>query len=427
MLAAPDLDVRWEHHPAHFWLVVLAAATTAALAYATGDAAGRRRDPRLQLISLAFFLSSGFLALHALATPGVLLDNPNLGFQIAVPVGLLLAAPLAAGSSLPVVEVGGVAIVRSAPRLRTALLVLMVAWGVASVAGLGPLADDTDVERASGPIAVPAVIGALLYLFAARRYAQIGRGRSSPLPLAVAAGMVLLAEALLATAFARNWHATWWEWHLLIVAAFGLVAFTARREWRQERFSSLYTEATAAGRREVSIIFADLAGFTSFSEGRDPREVSEMLNAHFEVAVPAVVSEHGGEVDRLIGDAVMATFNTRGDQPDHAERAARAALAIRDRSEALSREHPGWPRFRIGVNTGEALVGVLGAAGGRDYTVIGDTVNAASRIEGIAEAGQVVVGEQTMRRLSSARVEPLGEVEVKGRAQPIAAYRLTGL
>ena len=97
---------------------------------------------------------------------------------------------------------------------------------------------------------------------------------------------MLLAEAMAAVAFARNWHLTWWEWHLLMLVAFGAIAYSARREEAEERFSDLYLDQTAAGKREVSVLFADLAGFTSFSEGRDPREVSEMLNAYFEAAIP---------------------------------------------------------------------------------------------------------------------------------------------
>ncbi len=104
----------------------------------------------------------------------------------------------------------------------------------------------------------------------------------------------------------------------------------ARREWREERFSDLYLEDTVAGKREVSVVFADLAGFTAFSEQRDPREVSSMLNAYFEAAIPPVVEGEGGEIDRVMGDAIMASFNRRGDQEDHPGRAARAALAIRD-------------------------------------------------------------------------------------------------
>jgi adenylate cyclase len=175
------------------------------------------------------------------------------------------------------------------------------------------------------------------------------------------------------------------------------------------------------------MLFADLAGFTTFSEARDPREVSEMLNAYFEVAIPPIVREHGGEIDRLIGDALMATFNTRGDQPDHATRATKAALAIRERGKELAGEHPDWPRFRIGVNSGEAMVGVLGAGGGRSYTVIGDTVNLASRIEGATPVGAVAIGAATLERLSGARVEHLGKIRLKGKREPVEVYVLTGL
>jgi adenylate cyclase len=427
LLAAPDLDVRWEHHPSHFWLVVLAAATTAALAYATGESADRRGDARLLLVSLSFLAASGFLALHALATPGIFLEASNLGFQIAAPVGLMIAATFAAASAVPATAEGVATMRRGSRRLRAALLVAMAAWAVATIAGLDPLARVTEVERASGPIAIPAVAGALLFALAAIRYAGLARARGALLPLAIAAGFVLLAEAILATALARSWHASWWEWHLLILAAFGLVAWAARREWREERFASLYTEETARGQREVSVLFADLAGFTSFSERRDPREVSAMLNAYFEVAIPPIVREYGGEVDRLIGDALMATFNTRGDQSDHPLRAARAAIAIRERTEALAREHPEWPRFRIGVNTGEAMVGVVGAGGGRSYTVIGDAVNVASRLESAAPIGGIALGGATLGEIPTASVEELGAVRVKGKREPVEAYILTDL
>jgi class 3 adenylate cyclase len=230
-----------------------------------------------------------------------------------------------------------------------------------------------------------------------------------------------------AVAFARNWHATWWEWHLLMLAAFGAIAYSAWREDPEERFRDLYLDETAAGKREVSVLFADLQGFTSFSEGRDPREVSEMINAYLEVAIPPIVREHGGEIDRLIGDAIMATWGTRGDQPDHAERAARAALALQAESSRIAAEHPSWPRFRAAVNSGEALVGVLGVESGRSYTVIGDAVNTAARLESQAPVGGVAIGAATLRALHGARVSPLGEFPVKGKREPVEAWRLEGL
>jgi adenylate cyclase len=280
--------------------------------------------------------------------------------------------------------------------------------GIATVAGLAPLDRITEVERSSGPIVVVALAATALFGLAAWRYLTLARERRAMLPLAVATGFVLLAEAILATAFARNWHASWWEWHLLILAGFALVAWAARREWREERFASLYTEDTARGSHELSILFADLAGFTRFSETRDPREVSEMLNAYFEVAIPPIVSEHGGEVNQLIGDALMATFMPAEEGDDHALRAARAAIAIRDRTADLATEHPEWPRFRIGVNTGIAM--------------IGDTVNTASRVEGSAPVGGIAITAATMSRLPAARVESLGRLEVKGKREPVEAF-----
>jgi adenylate cyclase len=262
------------------------------------------------------------------------------------------------------------------------------------------------------------------YAFAAWRYARMALRTGAPLLLAVGSAFTLLAEAMVAVALARSWHVSWWEWHVLMLMAFGAIAYTARREDTEERFSDLYLDETAAGKREVSVMFADLEGFTSFSEGRDPREVSEMLNTYLRVAIPPIVQEHGGEIDRLIGDAIMATWGTRGDQPDHARRAVRAALAVQRETSAIAGQHPGWPRFRAAVNTGEALVGVLGAESGRSYTVIGDTVNLAARLEAQAPAGRVVIGPATLRGVPGARVEALEAVRVKGRSEPVEVYLL---
>ena len=354
--------------------------------------------------------AAGFVLL--LAGPG--LDDSNLGFVIAVPVGLVLARrsppsrpPTASrrvtAPSPPTAEGAPGSCSRRWPPGRRRRWV-----------GIGPLDEPTDIERTSGGLVIPALIGTALYLVAAIRYARLGAGAPPGLALAVAVAFVLLGEATLQTALSRNWHTSWWEWHALMLVAFGLVAVTARREWREERFSALYMEETARGKREVSIVFADLAGFTAFSEERDPTEVSEMLNAYFERAIPPVAHEHGGDVERLMGDAIMVTFNARGDQPDHALRAAAAALAIRDTTSTVASENPGWPRFRVGVNTGEALVGVLGATGGRSYTVIGDAVNSASRLESAAPVGEVAIGLTTLRALSGAVTRSLGPIEVKG-------------
>jgi adenylate cyclase len=424
LLAAPDADVQWEHHPSHFWLVLAAGLTSAALAFSTSAVALRRSDARLYLVSLAFLSAAGFLGLHALSTPGVLLDTPNQGFAVATPIGLLLSSLFAAASALPLRPERARAVMRHAQLLRGLLLGAIALWAAWSLLSVPPLDDPTPVERASGVLLVVPAVAVVLYALAAARYLAMVLHSGSPILLGVTSAWVLLAEASVAVAFGRNWHASWWEWHLLMLVAFGAIAVVARREDAEERFSDLYLDHTAAGTREVSVLFADLAGFTSFSEGRQPREVTEMLNAYFEVAIPPIVREHGGEIDRLIGDAIMATWGTRGDQADHAERAVNAAAALQMETARLAAEHPDWPRFRAAVNTGEALVGVVGAESGRSYTVIGDTVNVASRLESRAPTGGVVVGGATLRAVPGLRATSLGEVEVKGKREPVDAYLL---
>ncbi|HVD54163.1 MAG TPA: adenylate/guanylate cyclase domain-containing protein [Propionibacteriaceae bacterium] len=425
LLWRPELDLRWEHHPAHFWLVLITAVLSAVLAYATGEAAGRRGDARLLYVSLAFLSSAGFLALHALATPGVLLGKSNTGFQIATPVGVAIGSVFAALSTANFSGDSAVRHVRIGKRLRWALIGLMVLWAVWSLASLPPL--NRPPQFAEGfplLLAVPAV---LLYGGSAVRYVQLWRRRPSLMLLAVPSAFILLAESMIAMAFAPNWRLSWWEWHVLMLAAFALVALSAQTSWREERFAELYLPQTSAGSREISVLFADLQGFTAFSEMHQPDEVARMLNEYFAVAVPAVTSPYGGDVDRIIGDALMVTFNKRGDQPDHAERAAGAGLALQMETSRVAEQHPGWPRFRVGINSGQVSVSLLGAAGGRTHTIIGDTVNIASRIEGQAPPGAVAIGPDTKALLPEAVTTPLGRLELKGKQEPLEVHLLTSL
>jgi adenylate cyclase len=412
LLAAPDADVHWEHHPSHFWLVLLTAGLNAVLAYATGVAARRRNDRRVHLVSLSFLAASGFLALHALATPGVLLDKPNLGFVIATPIGLALAGVLAALSALEGEPV-------QPKHLERALLALLVVWAVVSLA-LFPEVDDSVVpKRFSAPLLLLSAAGVALYAFALTRYVALYRRRRSGLVLGFTVAFVLLAEAMVAVAAGRNWQASWWEWHVLMLLAFAVIAVMAHREGSEERFGRLYVDRDP---HPVTVLFADLQGFTSFSERHDPATVSAMLNSLFEAAIPAV-EQNGGKVDRLVGDAVFATFEGDG----HPERAARAALELQEATGVVAAEHPEWPRFRAGVNTGEASVGVLGSGSGRTYSAIGDTVNLGSRIEGLAPAGGVAISAETAARLWGAVTEPLGTVQVKGREAPVEVLLLLKL
>ena len=412
LLAAPDADAHWEHHPAHFWLVLLTAGLNAVLAYATGVAARRRDDWRVHVVSLAFLAGSGFLGLHALATPKVLLDASNLGFVVATPVGLVVAGGLAALSSLDRPYV-------SPTVLERALLAALALWAVGSLTLL-PEADDAVIpERGSTPLLALSVAGVALYAVAVVRYARLYRERGSRLVLGFAIAFVLLAEAMVAVAAGRNWQASWWEWHVLMLLAFAVIAAMAHLEGPEERFGRLYAGREA---HPVTALFADLQGFTAFSERADPATVSRTLDTLFQAAIPAI-ERHGGRVDRLIGDAVFATFE--GER--HAEHAARAALALQEDTATLAAANPDWPRFRAGLSSGVAAVGVLGTGSGRTYSAIGDAVNLGARIEGLAPAGGVAMSAETARQVRGARTEPLGTVTVKGREEPVEVLLLLDL
>ena len=427
LLRRPELDVHWENHPAHFWLVLITAATSAALAYTTSVAASRRGDGRVLVVSLAYLATAGFLGLHALATPGVLLQTPNAGFVLATPVGLALGSVLAAFSTIDLSNQQAVSVMRLGRWLRLLLLVAMALWAVASIAQLPPLNQEGVPERADGILAAIAVPAIVLYCLSAVRYLQLWLQRPSLMLLSMMSAFVLLAEAMVAVVFAPNWALSWWEWHFLLLAAFGLVAAGARIQWHEERFADLYLDDTLTGNREISVLFADLEGFTSFSEAHRPAEVTEMLNAYFKVVVPQIVHQFGGDIERIIGDALMVTFNKKGDQPDHARRAASAGLALQNSTAKLAEEHPEWHRFRVGINSGPVSLSLLGTEGARTHTVIGDIVNVASRLEGIAPGGQVAIGPGTKILLPDADTESLGLLRLKGKAEPLEAFRLIAL
>jgi adenylate cyclase len=428
LLAAPSLDLHWEHHPSHFWLVVAAGVVTFGLGLLLAEAAARRGDARVLLVSLAFLATSGFLALHALATPGVLLAGSNAGFQVASPAGLLLAGVFAAGSALDLGAERSRALVRNRHALYLALALLMGAWALLSLAQFPPLDDPVTPEGARDPFIALAFVGVGLYGFAAARYGLLFRLRRAPLLLAIVTAYVLLTEAMFAVALGRNWHLTWWEWHLLMLVAFALAARAAWLEWKAEGstaeiFRGLYEERTLGHREHLSVLFADLQGYTGYAERTPEPDVRAMLNEYFAAVAPAIEG-NGGAVVQTIGDAVMAVFREAG----HEDRAARAGLAFQEVAGAVARRHPEWPRFRVGVNSGAAHVGLVEAPGARTFTPTGDMVNVGARLEGQARAGEVVIGEATCAALGGrAEVDDLGDLPVKGKERPVRAYVLRAL
>jgi adenylate cyclase len=421
----PALDLEWRNHPAHFWLVLAASAIATALGYAVTVAARRRRDARLFMISLAFISGAGFLGLHALATPGVLV-GPNAGFEFATPVGLALGSVFVAVSALDFSAEASQRVMDRSRALLGALAALMIAWAVLSLAELPPLDEPVEVTLQGWQLAF-AAIGTLGYGAGAVGYLRLYRRRGARFVFSVAVAFALLAVTMFVIAFAANWRISWWEWHVLMLAAFALIGYAARQEWHEERFSPLYLEQTLQGARDVSILFADLQGYTAFSEHTEPLEVRRMLNAYLSRLVP-LMEELGGEVHQLIGDAIMIVFNKQGDQPDHALLAARAALAFQQAASEVAADHPDWPRFRVGVNSGMVAAGVLGDRGHRKHDVIGDTVNLAARLEAQAPVGEVVIGEGTYGGLpDGVLLEPLPQLHVKGKSAPVTAYVLRGL
>ena len=670
LLAVPAADLLVEHHPGHFWLVALVAAVNVGLALVVDRAAQRHDDPRLLLVGLGFLAAALFFVLHALATPGVLLDSRNGGFALATPVGLALGALFTAASALEFPPERAQQVLRLGPWLRSGIYTLAAVWGIFSLAGLPPLRDPAIAAALSVPLIAVTVVSVLLYVFVAVRFYLLYRRRRSVMLLSIITANILLAEAMVAVALAVNWRLTWWLWHVLMVLAFGYVAYSAyvgyRREgaatglfdgvrtdetvravraeyaaalemlvgalrrqeageisademglitagmehrfgltegqtavlgraadalraereqigrlatlvaighearvrlaehdllqravrrvadgfggdgvrvgllggghlrfpddlatdpsWevaddvsrrveesvenggglepvtldstgserailacpltvkdkpagvlltrRQNGFSerdrSLFAslasqlsmgmenarlyhqldglfraymspdvatalladpEQAALGGAvvEVTALFADLRGFTSFSERSTPEGIVVMLNRYFEHATAAILDE-GGTVVQFVGDALMALFNAPARQDDHPVRAARAALAMQAAVEATAASSPGWPRFRVGINTGPALVGNIGSTALRSFNAMGDAVNVAARLESVAQPGQVVIGGSTRDRLpEGAAVEPLGELAVKGRRGGVVAYRLFGL
>ena len=146
------------------------------------------------------------------------------------------------------------------------------------------------------------------------------------------------------------------------------------------------------------------------------------------MAAPLISRRFGGELEKFMGDGMMATFNSRGDQPDHALRAAGAALALQEDLGKLAEANPGWPRLRVGINSGEAMVREMGGHGFVAYAVIGDTVNTASRLEGQAPVGGVLIGERTRALLpEGTSAEAVTGVRVKGKEAPLDAFLLESL
>ena len=431
LLLRDQLDLDWSNHAVHFSLFLTVGLGVFVLAYVAGEAANRRGDARVLLISLAFLATGGFLSLHAVGTAGILFAHEYAGFKVANPIGLVLAAVFALASGFVDLRLSFASlVVRHRAALRRAVLAALIVWFVWTVVELPPLHEPGSEGGSHSVLAVLAGFGAVAYTVAAARYWYVYRGRMTLLPASVIACFVLLAEAMIGVALTgeRAWHASWWEWHLLIVTAYAVISYAAHRQWHDERFRGLYLPTTRERVQSVSVLFSDLAGFTAFAERAKPADVANVLDTYYAKAAPLITRGFGGDLEKFIGDGMMATFNTRGDEPDHAMRAAGAALALQRELTAVAEANPGWPRLRVGVNSGEAVVREMGGDGFVAYVVVGDTVNTASRLESEAPEGGVLIGAATRRALPDGSVvEAVPKLRVKGKQDVVEAYLLRAL
>ncbi|MDP8925001.1 MAG: AAA family ATPase, partial [Chloroflexota bacterium] len=183
-------------------------------------------------------------------------------------------------------------------------------------------------------------------------------------------------------------------------------------------------------RRIVTVLFADIVGFTTLSERLDPEDVRELVAEVFGQLTQAVRA-YGGTIDKFIGDALMALFGAPVAHEDDPQRAVSAALAM---VQAVARldltDRDGRPirlKLRIGINSGEVVAGARDVGGHREYSVFGDVVNTAARLQTVAEPGTILIGEQTARQAGALfRLEPTEPLHLRGREQPVRAYRVAG-
>src|SRR5205823_156570 len=181
-------------------------------------------------------------------------------------------------------------------------------------------------------------------------------------------------------------------------------------------------------RCEVSVLFADIRGFTGISERFEPEEVVSILNSYLSCATEVILGA-GGTLDKFLGDGVMAFFNAPLPQEGHVLSAVRAALEMQTRIRELA-AGPSGGRVGcgVGINTGEAIVGNIGTAEVMNYTIIGDVVNVAARLQAEARAGEVLLSDVAYQHIAGAvEVEELGSIHVKGRAQPVVIYKVVRL
>ena len=185
----------------------------------------------------------------------------------------------------------------------------------------------------------------------------------------------------------------------------------------------------ASHRRDITVVFVDLRGFTAFAETAEPEEVMAVLR-EFHAAMGRLIDEHEGTLERFTGDGMMVFFNDPVPVPDAPARAVRMALAMRTKVETLTRDwrKRGWELdFGVGIAQGYATLGAIGFEGRWDYGAIGTVTNLAARLCGEARPGQILISRRLFGAVESVvRAEPVGELTLKGFSRPVSVYNVTG-
>jgi adenylate cyclase len=210
-------------------------------------------------------------------------------------------------------------------------------------------------------------------------------------------------------------------------------AFTryVAREVVEEILKNPEKLALTGERREVTVLFCDVRGFTPMSERMNPEEVVLLLNDFYNLMIETTF-KHDGTLDKFLGDAVMAVFGAPMAHPDHSARAIRTALAMQEGIGGLNerRAHEGKEPITvgIGVSAGEAVAGTVGTEDRMEYTVIGDSVNLAARLESNAKPGQILISQRTYERVRDlVETRPLGRIRVKGKEEEVEVHEVLGL
>lgn len=455
---------------AHLLVVTTVCLLTIALAALIARTALQLDQYRIFLVTLGFLAMAGLFAVHALATPGIIMHGPGIyaigplygeepaagaalgpamfatGYEgtiigLSAFLSLFIPAFFFASAFSPVAPLLGRGHGRAGKLLVTAgvLLALYLLGSALSpelVVRLFP-------SRAPATIGLALVSSALLVYAAAQLTRTHGRTRL-PMHGALALAMGLLAEAQVVMVVTPFWSLAWWEYHVLmliaVVLSLGAIFVELDRRRGLERFvSSDVVERLVAGeaprstgeRRVLTILFADLRGSTALADELPVDEVVEVINSYVSEIARCVLRQ-GGVVDKYTGDGLMAIFGLKPDPSDGAAPAVHAAREIARRLRALSRERAADGRptldFGVAVHTGDVILTAVGLSERADFTAIGDTVNTTSRLEGLCkELGvNIIVSASAAERLEDGadELEPLGQMPVRGKREPIEVFTI---